>query len=131
LHGKKRTHIIAIPEAATNTDLPDVATSLPADADADDDANASTDSVKDTQSNTQSNTHPRATDHSIKLEPVVKTETTPAPANTSTDQADAPIMTEPVIKGPNLKRTVTVRRKAAKRTDPLYLAPPPQNIALP
>jgi hypothetical protein len=39
---------------------------------------------------------------------------------------------EPVINGPNLNRTVTVRRKAAKRTDPLYLAPPPpQNVAAP
>jgi hypothetical protein len=36
-----------------------------------------------------------------------------------------------VSNGPNLNRTVTVRRKVAKRTYPLYLAPPPQNIALP
>jgi hypothetical protein len=66
-------------------------------------------------------------------EPVVKTETATAtaPANTSNDQAEAPIPTEPVSNGPNLNRTVTVRRKVAKRTYPLYLAPPQQNIALP
>jgi hypothetical protein len=126
----------AVAEADTNAALPDVATSLPpADFDLNDDANATNDSVTDTQSNN----HPRATDLStsaqeIKLEPVpvVKTEAAPAPANSSsTDQAEAFIPTEPVINGPNLDRTVTVRRKAAKRTDPLYLAPPPQNFAVP
>jgi hypothetical protein len=35
------------------------------------------------------------------------------------------------INGPNLNRTFTLRRKAAKRTEPWYLAPPPQNIAVP
>jgi hypothetical protein len=83
---------------------------------------------------------PATSTHAIKIEPVVKTETAPvvktetapAPANTSTNQAEAPIPTEPVINGPNLNRTVTVRRKATKRTDPLYIAPrPPQNIAVP
>jgi hypothetical protein len=68
----------------------------------------------------------------IKLEPVIKTETVPAsetaPANLSTDQAEAPIPTEAVSSGPNLNRTVTVRRKVAKRTDPMYIAPPPPNI---
>jgi hypothetical protein len=61
----------------------------------------------------------------IKLEPVIKTET--SPTNPSTDQAEASINV------PNLNRTVTVCRRAAKRTDPLYLAPPPppQNIAAP
>jgi predicted chitinase len=56
----------------------------------------------------------------IKLEPVVKTEAAPAPTSTSTDQSEAPIPTESVMNGPNLNRTVTVRRKA-----PLYLAPSP------
>jgi hypothetical protein len=66
----------------------------------------------------------------IKLEPVIKMET--APANLSTDEAEASIPTETVINGPNLNRTVTVHRKVAKRTDPLYIAPPPpQNIAVP
>jgi transposase-like protein len=141
LHGKKRTPIAtAIAEAATNTALPDAAMSLPpadVEVDVDDDANAneSTDSMTDTQSNN----HPRTTDPStststqeIKLEPVVKIETAPVPANTSsTDQAEAPIPMEPVINGPNLNRTVTVRRKVAKRTDSLYIAPPPPNIAAP
>jgi hypothetical protein len=96
----------------------------PADVDVDDDANA----------------NPRVTDPStstsaqgIKLAPVIKTETAPetAPTNTSTDPAEASIPTEPVINGPNLNYTVTVRRKVAKRTDPLYIAPPPPNIAAP
>jgi hypothetical protein len=66
----------------------------------------------------------------IKREPVVKVETSPAsaPANPSNDRVEAPIPTEPVRNGPNLNRTVTVRRKAAKRTD---LEPPPQSIAVP
>jgi hypothetical protein len=186
LHGKKRTPIAtAIAEAATNTALPDVATSLPSadsDIDVDDDAHENVDAV----SGTHSNNHPRVTEPStsapeikvepvvktepspasapanpstctheikpepvvksetepapanpststqeIKLEPVVKTETAPEAANTSTDQAEAPIPMEPVINGPNLNRTVTVRRKVAKRTNPLYIAPPPQSIAVP
>jgi hypothetical protein len=66
----------------------------------------------------------------IKLEPVIKTET--APANPATSQAEAPIPTEAVSNGPNLNRTVTVCRKVAKRSDPLYIEPPPpQNIAAP
>jgi hypothetical protein len=73
--------------------------------------------------------------HGIMREPVIKTETIPAPANPTTDQAEAEaeasIPTETVINGPNLNRTFTVRRKVAKRTDPLYLAPPPQNIVVP
>jgi hypothetical protein len=75
----------------------------------------------------------------IKLEPpIIKTETTPAPTgtNVSIDHAEAPKPTEfAILNGPNLNhRTVTVRRKAANRTDPLYLPPPPspqQNIAAP
>jgi hypothetical protein len=59
-----------------------------------------------------------------KREPIIKTET--APANPSTDQAEASIPTETDQRS-NLNRTFTVR-KAAKRTDPLYIAPP-QNIA--
>jgi hypothetical protein len=120
--------------AATNTAvtaLPDVVTSLPpAAVDAEDDAKVNTDAV-----NSQSNYHPRASDPStstqeIKLEPVVKIETSPAPvpANPSNDQAEAPRTTEPVRNGPNLNRTVTVRRKAAKRTD---LEPSPQSIVVP
>jgi hypothetical protein len=58
----------------------------------------------------------------IKLEPVIKTETAPAPAITSSDQAEASIPTEPVINGSNLNRTVTVRRKVAKRTNLVYCA---------
>jgi hypothetical protein len=67
----------------------------------------------------------------IKLEPGIKTET--VPANTSTDQApETSIPSEVVSQGPNLNRKVTVRRKVAKRTDPLYIVPPPpQNIAAP
>jgi hypothetical protein len=77
----------------------------------------------------------------IKLEPpIIKSETTPAPTGTnlSIDQAEAPIIPKEqpaMMNGPNLNhRTVTVRRKAANRTDPLYLPPPPsplQNIAAP
>jgi hypothetical protein len=75
----------------------------------------------------------------IKREPVTNTETSvetapapePVPPSTSTEQAEASIPTDPVINGPNLNRTVTVRRKAAKRTDPLYIEPPPpQNMAV-
>jgi hypothetical protein len=46
-----------------------------------------------------------------------------------TDQAETSIPVETVSNGPNLNRTVTVRRKAAKRSERWYLAPPPQNIA--
>jgi hypothetical protein len=69
----------------------------------------------------------------IKLEPVVKTETKPAPETAPTEQAEALIPMEAVSNGLNLNRTVTVCRKVAKRTDPLYIAPPPptQNIAAP
>jgi hypothetical protein len=83
---------------------------------------------------TQSNNHPRASDPSTSTSTSaqgIELEHAPAPTNTSTDQAEASIPTEPVINGTNLNRTVTVRRKAAKRTDPLYLAPPPRNIAAP
>jgi hypothetical protein len=185
----------AIAEAATSIDSasPDVVASFPsADLDVVDDDNTNRDNFTDTQSNN----HPRATNPStsrstsmsgqgIKLEPVVKTETAPAPSDTSTsaqeikrepvvfktetapvpantstnareskrepvllktetapapapvnpsiDQAAAPVPTEPVItNGPHLNRTVTVHRKAAKRTALVYLAPPPpQNIAVP
>jgi hypothetical protein len=135
-------------EATTNTALPDVVTSLPpagVDVGEDNDDNADAKANTDSVTNVQSNNHPRATDQftststseqGIKLEPVIKTETAPAPktapANTSPDQAEASTSTEPVpvINVPNLNRTVTVRRKAAKRTDPLYLAPPPQNIVV-
>jgi hypothetical protein len=56
LHGKRKkgapTATAIADAAATNTALPDVATSLsPADVDADDDAYDSTDAVMDTQSN--------------------------------------------------------------------------------
>jgi hypothetical protein len=69
----------------------------------------------------------------IKREPIIKTETASAPATTdpSTDQVEAPIPTEPVINGPNLNLTVTVRRKVAKRSDPLFIAPSPQTIPTP
>jgi hypothetical protein len=141
---------IAAAEAPTITDSPTVVSSLPpTDIDVVNDDNANN-SVTDTQSNN----HLRATDPStststqgIKLEPVVKTETTstqeiklepdvktetaPAPGNPSTDHAEAPLPTEPVINGPHLNRTVTVCRKAAKRTDPLFLAPSPQKITVP
>jgi hypothetical protein len=125
-------------EDPTNTALPDVVTSLPpAGVDVIDNGDANTDSVKDTQSNN----HPRATDSStstititstrmgtlqIKLEPVVKTENAsppapapaPAPANPCIDQAEASIPMETVSNGPNLNPTVTVYRKATKRTFP-------------
>jgi hypothetical protein len=73
----------------------------------------------------------------IKLEPVIKAETVPAPetapASPSTEQAEDPIPTEAVSNGPNLNPTVTVSRKVAKRTDHLYIAPPPPppNITVP
>jgi hypothetical protein len=55
----------------------------------------------------------------IKREPVLKTEAAPVPANISTDQAEASIPTEENVTGsPNLNRTFTVRRKAAKRILP-------------
>jgi hypothetical protein len=116
LQGKKRTPEA---EAASNTALPDVATSLrPADIDADDDANANTDSVKDTQSNKD----PRATDQSlsantqeIKLEPVVKTETTPAPTNTSTSARE--IKREPVVKTETTPAAVPAAAPADTSTD--------------
>jgi hypothetical protein len=127
----------SIAVAATNTALPDVATSLAStDVDADDDAHAHANTVTETQSNN----HLRATDpntstsmQGIKLEAAVKTETASAIASTSTsiEQAEAPIPTEPVTNGPNLNRTVAVRRKAAKRTNPLYVALPPKTIAAP
>jgi hypothetical protein len=70
----------------------------------------------------------------IKTEDVIKTETVPvpetAPSNPATDQAEVPVPTEPASNVPNLNRTVTVHRKVAKRTDRLYIAPPP-NIAAP
>jgi hypothetical protein len=146
LHGKKRTLIAtavakdaintALPDVvtsfrnridteiagdATSTALPDVVTSLPpANLDV---VDANTDSMTDTQSNN----HPRAINPSaimrtstlqIKLEPVVKTETASAFANLSSDQAEASIPMETVSNGPNLNPTVTVYRKATKRTFP-------------
>jgi hypothetical protein len=123
----------SIAEAASNVALkalPDVVTSLPADVDADDDAHAHAPANTTSVTDTQPSNHPRATDLStstfpqeIKLEAVVKTET--ASTNPSTDQAVAPIQTESVMNGPNLNRTFTVRRKAAKRT------PLPENITAP
>jgi hypothetical protein len=143
--------IEAIAEAATtNTAVPDVLTSLPpADFDVNDDANANANSNTHSVTDTQSNYHPRAADPStssstssqgIKLESIIKTETTPAPdtapanpTDPATEQAEASIPTETVSNGPNLNRTFTVRRKAAKRTYPLYIAPPPPppTIAVP
>jgi hypothetical protein len=49
-----------------------------------------------------------------------------------TNQAETSIPTETVREGPDVNqyRTFTVRRKAAKRSEPWYLAPPlPQNVA--
>jgi hypothetical protein len=66
----------------------------------------------------------------IKREPVINAET--ASTDPSTEQAEDPIPTEAVSNGPNLNPAVTVRRKVAKRTDFLYIAPPPPpNIAVP
>jgi hypothetical protein len=48
-----------------------------------------------------------------------------------TDQAESSIPTETVREDPNLNRTFTVCRKAAKRSESWYVAPPPQNIAAP
>jgi hypothetical protein len=48
-----------------------------------------------------------------------------------TDQAESSIPTVTVREDPNLNRTFTVRRKAAKRSESRYVAPPPQNIAAP
>jgi hypothetical protein len=48
-----------------------------------------------------------------------------------TDQAEASIPVEYVNNSPNLNRTVTVRRKAAKRSESWYVTPPPQTIAAP
>jgi hypothetical protein len=68
----------------------------------------------------------------LKPERIVKIETSPAstsaPTDSSNDQAGASIPTETVSSGPKLNRTVTVRRKAAKRAD---LESPPQDIAVP
>jgi hypothetical protein len=121
-------------EDATDTALPDVVTSLPpTDLDVID---TNTDSVTDTQSNN----HPRAIDPStstsmsalqINLEPIVKTETTSAPANLSTDQAEASIPMETVSNGPNLNPTVTVYRKATKRTFPWDKAAGELNVRSP
>jgi hypothetical protein len=161
---------VAEAEAATNTALPDVVTSLPlsvANVDAATDGDAHATASNDSMTNTQPSNHPRATEvstsaqeikiepvikteaapapasanptastHTIKLEPVVKTETeiVSAPANAFTDQAEAPISTESTVtNGPNLNRTVTVHRKAAKRTCFLKSAPPspPQSIVVP
>jgi hypothetical protein len=46
-----------------------------------------------------------------------------------TDQAEASIIAETVmsINDPNLNRTFTVRRKAAKRSESWYLEEPPQS----
>jgi hypothetical protein len=144
----------ASPDVVASASLP------PADLDVVDDDNAKNDNFTDTRSNNHpraTNPSTSTSTQGIKLEPVFKTETSHAPAPTNTaasareikrepifktetapvnpsiDQAEAPIIhTEPVItNGPHLNRTVTVRRKVAKRTDFLYVAPPPQNIALP
>jgi hypothetical protein len=49
-----------------------------------------------------------------------------------TDQPETSIPAETVREGPNdMSGTFTVRRKAAKRSEPCYLAPPPQNLAVP
>jgi hypothetical protein len=98
LHGKIRTPTAtAIADAAaTNTALPDVVKSLPP---ADLDADENTDAVMDTQSNY----FPRASNPStfmsrqgVKREAVIKTETTPAPTNTTTSARE--IKREPVVK---------------------------------
>jgi hypothetical protein len=69
----------------------------------------------------------------IKREPVVKIETAPAPTNMSTDQVEASVPTQNVREGPrqNPYRAVTVRRKAAKRSEKWYNETPPQKIAVP
>jgi predicted chitinase len=127
--------VVAINTAVTA--LPDVATSLPStDVDADDDANAHANTVTDTQSNNHLGAADPSTSTSmqgVKLEATVKTETASetASTSTSTNQTEAPIPMEPVMNGPNLNLTVAVRRKAARRTNPLYVAPPPQTIAAP
>jgi hypothetical protein len=47
-----------------------------------------------------------------------------------TDQAEASITAdETVMSAPHVNRTCTVRRKAAKRSEPWYLEEPPQNAA--
>jgi hypothetical protein len=55
--------------------------------------------------------NPSASKQVIKLEAVVKTETTPAPAptpsNTSTDQAEAPIPTEPTVQPTAMEKFFT------------------------
>jgi hypothetical protein len=51
--------------------------------------------------------------------------------NPTTDQAESSIPTETVREDPDLNLTVTVRRKAAKRSESWYVAPPPQNIVAP
>jgi hypothetical protein len=48
-----------------------------------------------------------------------------------TDQAESSIPTVTAREGPNLNRTFTVCRKAAKRSESWYVAPPPQNIVAP
>jgi uncharacterized protein (DUF2237 family) len=48
-----------------------------------------------------------------------------------TDQAESSIPTETAREEPNLNRTFTVRRKAAKRSESWYVAPPPQTIVAP
>jgi hypothetical protein len=82
-----------------------------------------------TRTGTRSVVSPRG--KRIKREPVIKTETAssaPAPTNMSTDQVEASVPTENVREGPNLNLPVTVRRKVAKRSDPLFIAPSPQAI---
>jgi hypothetical protein len=85
-------------------------------------------SFKRKRTQTCSNSVVSTSGQGVQREPTPNTKTVPVPTNTSIRQAEASIPTETVINGSNLNCTVTVRRKAAKRTDPLYLAPPPPNI---
>jgi hypothetical protein len=68
--------------------------------------------LKDQLASTSTSTSASA--QGMKLEPVIKTETVPVPANPPTEQAEASIPTEAVSNVPNLRRT-----------DPLYIAPLP------
>jgi hypothetical protein len=93
--------------------------------------------VESTSTHTHTGSVVSTSGQGIKLEqPAPKTETASnlkCEPRTPTDQAETSIPAETVmaINGPNLNRTVAVRRKAAKRSEPWYLALPPQNIAAP
>jgi hypothetical protein len=69
--------------------------------------------LKRKRTNTRTGSVVSTSGQGIKLEPVIKTETVPAPETAH--------------------QTVTVQRKVAKRTDPLFIAPPPppHNIVVP